>query len=29
MINPLRKKHNLLCMKTQFVPRSKHSPNRF
>ena len=29
MINPLRKKRNLLCLKTQFVPRSKYSPLRF
>jgi hypothetical protein len=25
-VNPLRTKRNLLYLKTQFVPRSKHSP---
>jgi len=27
-INPLNKKHRLLYLKTQFVPRSKHCSSR-
>ena len=27
-INPLNRKHRLLYLKTQFVPRSKHFPSR-